>query len=199
MKRKVLHFFLFMLLGGASFSLKGQQPPVRMNVLPEGYYRATVEGGDTMAVIRLRSLYVFPKPRFRNKREAARYWKLVRDVKKTLPYAKMVYNTLIETYEYIETMPNEADQQAHLKLFAEYKPQLKKLTFSQGKLLIKLIDRECNQSSYQLVKAFLGPFRAGFWNLFAGMFGASLKMEYDPQGKDRQIEQIVLLVESGVL
>ena len=117
-----------MLLGGASFSLKGQQPPVRMNVLPEGYYRATVEGGDTMAVIRLRSLYVFPKPRFRNKREAARYWKLVRDVKKTLPYAKMVYNTLIETYEYIETMPNEADQQAHLKrmekeLFAEYKPQ----------------------------------------------------------------------------
>ena len=193
-----------MLLGGASFSLKGQQPPVRMNVLPEGYYQATVEGGDTMAVIRLRSLYVFPKPRFRNKREAARYWKLVRDVKKTLPYAKMVYNTLIETYEYIETMPNEADQQAHLKrmekeLFAEYKPQLKKLTFSQGKLLIKLIDRECNQSSYQLVKAFLGPFRAGFWNLFAGMFGASLKMEYDPQGKDRQIEQIVLLVESGVL
>ena len=204
MKRKVLHFFLFMLLGGASFSLKGQQSPVRMNVLPEGYYQATVEGGDTMAVIRLRSLYVFPKPRFRNKREAARYWKLVRDVKKTLPYAKMVYNTLIETYEYIETMPNEADQQAHLKrmekeLFAEYKPQLKKLTFSQGKLLIKLIDRECNQSSYQLVKAFLGPFRAGFWNLFAGMFGASLKMEYDPQGKDRQIEQIVLLVESGVL
>lgn len=204
MKRKILHFFLFIFLGCVSFSLKGQQPPVKMNVLPEGYYRATVEGKDTLAIIRLRSLYVFPKPRFRNKREAARYWKLVRDVKKTLPYAKMVYDTLIETYEYIETMPDEADRQAHLKrmekeLFAEYKPQLKKLTFSQGKLLIKLIDRECNQSSYQLVKAFLGPFRAGFWNLFAGMFGASLKMEYDPQGKDKQIEQIVLLVESGAL
>ena len=85
------------------------------------------------------------------------------------------------------------------ELFAQYKPQLKKLTFSQGKLLIKLIDRECNQTSYHLVKAFLGSFRAGFWNIFAGMFGASLKTEYDPYGKDAQIEQIVLQVERGML
>ena len=76
---------------------------------------------------------------------------------------------------------------------------MKKLTFAQGKLLIKLIDRECNQSSYHLVKAFLGSFRAGFWNLFAGMFGASLKTEYDPQGKDAEIERIVVQVENGML
>ena len=125
-------------------------------------------------------------------------------MKKTLPYAKLVYETLIETYEYIETLPTEKEQQEHLKrmekeLFAQYKPELKKMTLSQGKLLIKLIDRECNQSSYHLVKAFLGSFRAGFWNLFAGMFGASLKTEYDPIGKDALTERIVVLVESGAL
>ena len=111
---------------------------------------------------------------------------------------------MIETYEYIETLPTEKEQQEHLKrmekeLFAQYKPELKKMTLSQGKLLIKLIDRECNQSSYHLVKAFLGSFRAGFWNLFAGMFGASLKTEYDPKGKDALTERIVVLVESGAL
>ena len=73
------------------------------------------------------------------------------------------------------------------------------LTFALGKLLIKLIDRECNQSSYHLGKAFLGSFRAGFWNLFAGMFGASLKTEYDPKGKDAEIERIVVQVENGML
>ena len=116
----------------------------------------------------------------------------------------MVYETLIETYEYIETLPDEKSKQEHLKrmekeLFKEYKPELKKLTFSQGKLLIKLIDRECNQSSYNLLKAFLGSFRASFWNLFAGMFGASLKTEYDPEGKDFMLERIVVLVENGLL
>ena len=172
--------------------------------MPEGYYRAQVEGKDTIATITLRSVQVFPKPKFKNRREEAKYWKLVRDVKKTLPYAKMVYETLIETYEYIETMPTEEERTRHLKrmekeLFAQYKPELKKLTFAQGKLLIKLIDRECNQSSYHLVKAFLGSFRAGFWNLFAGMFGASLKTEYDPKGKDAEIERIVVQVENGML
>ena len=116
----------------------------------------------------------------------------------------MVYETLIETYEYIETLPTEKAKQEHLKrmekeLFAEYKPVLKKLSLSQGKLLIKLIDRECNQSSYNLVKAFLGSFRAGFWNLFAGLFGASLKTEYDPYGKDALTEQVVILVENGLI
>ena len=152
----------------------------------------------------LREIYIYPQVKFKNKREQARYTKLVRDVKRTLPYAKMVYETLIETYEYIETIPDEKSRQAHLKrmekeLFQEYKPQLKKLTFSQGKLLIKLIDRECNQSSYNLLKAYLGSFRAGFWNIFAGMFGASLKTEYDPKGKDAMTERVVVLVENGLI
>lgn len=193
-----------MLLTTCWLMAQEQNKPIKMNVLPEGYNRAYLEGKDTVAIVNLRQIYVYPQVKFRNRREEQKYWKLVRDVKRTLPYAKMVYETLIETYEYIETLPDEKSKQAHLKrmekeLFAEYKPQLKKLTFSQGKLLIKLIDRECNQSSYQLVKAFLGSFRAGFWNFFAGMFGASLKAEYDPKGEDAMTERIVVLVENGLL
>ena len=85
------------------------------------------------------------------------------------------------------------------QLFKEYKPQLKRLSYSQGKLLIKLVDRECNQSSYHLLKAYLGSFRAGFWNFFASMFGASLKAQYDPKGKDKVTERVVVLVEHGLL
>lgn len=177
---------------------------IKINTLPEGIYKAYLEGKDTIPIINLQEVFIYPQIKFKNKREQARYNKLVRDIKRTLPYAKLVYATLIETYEYIETLPNEKAKQEHLKrmekeLFKEYKPELKKLTFSQGKLLIKLIDRECNQSSYNLLKAFLGSFRAGFWNLFAGMFGASLKTEYDPEGKDFMIERIVVLVENGLL
>lgn len=86
-----------------------------MNVLPEGYNRAYLDGKDTVAIVNLREVYVFPKVKFRNKREEQKYWKLVRDVKRTLPYAKMVYETLIETYEYIETLPDEKSKQEHLK------------------------------------------------------------------------------------
>ena len=76
---------------------------------------------------------------------------------------------------------------------------MKKLTFSQGKLLIKLINRECNQSSYQLVKAFMGPFKAVFYQTFAALFGASLKKEYHPEDEDKLVERVIILVENGQL
>ncbi|MCC8199391.1 MAG: DUF4294 domain-containing protein [Tannerellaceae bacterium] len=195
-------WLLFILLSVTE--IKGQVIPQK-NVVPEGYQRAYIdENNDTIPIVRLRTVYVYPEVKFKNKKEQQQYTKLVRDVKRTLPYAKMIYDTLIETYEYMKTLPNDKARQDHLKrmekeLFKEYKPELKKLTFSQGKLLIKLVDRECNQSSYNLVKAYLGTFRASFWNLFAGMFGASLKTEYDPKGKDALTERVVVLVENGLI
>ena len=173
-------------------------------IIPDGYALGTVENGDTIPHVYLPTVYVFPELKFKNEKERQQYNKLVRDVKRTLPYARIVYETLIETYEYIETLPDEKAKKAHLKrmekeLYAQYKPELKKLTLSQGKLLIKLVDRECHQSSYNLAKAYLGSFRAGFWNLFAGMFGASLKTEYDPNGKDALTERVVLLVQCGAI
>ena len=82
-------------------------------------------------------------------------------------------------------------------IYNQYKPVMKKLTYSQGKLLIKLIYRECNSSSYDILQAFLGPVRAGFWQAFSSIFGASLRKEYDADGTDRLTERVVLLVEAG--
>lgn len=159
---------------------------------------------DTLVMLRLPEMYVFPQITFKNKEEERQYRKLVYDVKKTLPYAKLVYETLLETYEYMETLPNEKKKNEHLKrmekdLYEEYMPVLKKMTKSQGKLLIKLIDRECNQSSYELIKAFLGSGRAFFWHGVGSIFGANIKSEYDPEGKDKLIEEVIQLVEAGLI
>ena len=162
--------------------------------------------GDTIPHITLKTIYVYPKIKFKSKKQEKFYWKLVRDVKKTLPLAKEVKRAVIETYEYMETLPDKKSKDRHIKdvekgVKKQYTPVMKKLTFKQGKLLIKLIDRECNQSSYHLIKAFMGPFKAGFYQTFASLFGASLKKEYDPDNDedDRLIERIATLVENGQL
>lgn len=172
-----------------------------------GYYHfIEAETGDTLMMLVINPVIIYPHERFRNKDEEKFYWKTVRDVKKTLPYAKLISSTLLETYEYINTYQNEKQKQAYLKqfekdMFNQYKPQMKKLTKNQGKLLIKLINRETNQSSYSILKAFLGTFRAGFWQTFSKFFGASLKTGYNP-AKDKQdamIERICVQVEQGTL
>ena len=165
--------------------------------------RIVTDAGDTATLVILRPIYCFPKRTFKSQKEKEYYWRNVRDVKKVLPYAKLVHRALIETYEYIQTLPEE-EREKHLKrmekeLFEEYKPVLKEFTYSQAKLLIRLIDRECNQSSYHLIKAFLGGFRASFWQTFGAMFGVSLRKEWEPEGKDRILEEIVVLVENGQL
>ena len=124
--------------------------------------------GDSITVIIMPELPVYPPLKFKNRREVIRYNKLVRNVKKTLPIAKMVNQTITETYEYLETLPTKREKDAHIRavekgIKKQYTPQMKKLTYSQGKLLIKLVDRECNQNSYEIVKAFFGPFKAGFY------------------------------------
>ena len=132
------------------------------------------------------------------------YNRLVYNIKKVLPIAKEVNKIIVETYEYLETLPNKKAKDEHMKLVEksikkEYTPRMKKLTYSQGKLLIKLVYRECNSSSYNLVQAFLGPVKAGFYQAFAWAFGASLKKDYDPNGVDRLTERVVLQVEAGQL
>ncbi len=160
--------------------------------------------GDSITVIVMPELPVYPPLKFKNRREAMRYNRLVYNVKKTLPIAKLVNQTIAETYEYIEKLPTKKEKDAHIRavekgIKKQYTPQMKKLTYSQGKLLIKLVDRECNQSSYEIVKAFFGPFKAGFYQAFAAIFGASLKKDYDPDADDRLTERVVRLVEAGAL
>ena len=158
--------------------------------------------GDSIQYMEMNNVYVYPQLTFKNKKQAGQYMRLVQNVKKVLPIAKEARQMLIETTELLDMLPDEKAKEEHIKrveddIFRTYKPKMKKLTYSQGKLLIKLIDRECHSSSYDMIKAFMGPIRAGFWQVFAWGFGASLKKEYDPEGVDRMTERVVRMVESG--
>lgn len=163
-----------------------------------------LQGRDSIQYVELNNIYIYPKPVFKNEKQRMAYNRLVYNIKKVLPIAKEVNKIIVETYEYLETLPNKKAKDEHMKLVEksikkEYTPRMKKLTYSQGKLLIKLVYRECNSSSYNLVQAFLGPVKAGFYQAFAWAFGASLKKNYDPNGVDRLTERVVLQVEAGQL
>lgn len=187
---------LFALLPSVSAKAQDKSPSGGV-LLPMCVYN-----GDTIPYINLPTVYIFKPLKFRNDRERTEYYRLVRNVKRVYPISREINRTIIETYEYLQTLPNEKARQRHIKrvekgLKDQYTPQMKKLSFAQGKLLIKLVDRQSSQTSYELVKAFMGPFKAGFYQTFAALFGASLKKEYDPTGDDKLTERVVLLVESG--
>lgn len=163
-----------------------------------------LDGGDSIQYMEMNNVYVYPPVAFKNERQAGAYMRLVRNVKLVLPIAKEARQMIQETYEVLESLPDKKAKDEHMKrvekeIVKTYKPRMKKLTYSQGKLLIKLIYRECNSSSYDIVKAFLGPVRAGFWQAFSAIFGASLRKGYDPEGTDRLTERVVLMVEAGQL
>lgn len=159
---------------------------------------------DSVTHIVFPTLHKFPPQEFKNERERRHYNRLIANVKKTLPLAKLVRITVLETYEYLNTLPSQEAREAHLKaveagLKKQYLPVLKRLNRSQGRLLIKLIDRECNQTGYHIAQAFIGSFKANAYQALAFCFGQSLTKRYDPQGDDQFTERIVLMVESGQL
>ena len=160
--------------------------------------------GDTIPVVHLPNVYIYRPPSFDSRRQERFYWRNVRDVKKTLPIAREVRGIIVETYEYLLTIPDEKAREKHLSavekgLLEQYTPQMKKLTLRQGKMLIKLIDRECNQTGFDLIKVFMGRFKANFYQTFAALFGASLKKEYDPEIEDAEIEEIIFWIDNGAL
>ncbi len=170
------------------------------------YYvgRDYIYDGDTIWTVLMPEMPVYKPLKFKNKRQLQKYNKLVYNVKRVLPLAQEVNRIIAETYTVLEKLPTKKEKEAHIKniekeLMQRYKPEMKKLTYSQGKLLIKLVDRECNQSGYEVIQAFLGPARATFYQIFAWTFNASLKKEYDAEGDDRLIERIVRQVEAGIL
>lgn len=172
--------------------------------------RDTLDGyvvlGDTIYTRELPEVIIKPKPRtnFKNRRQRRHYGRLLRDVKKTLPYAKIAGKLLVEVNDSLQKIPNKKIQNKYLKtvekeLFAEYEPILRKMSIRQGRVLIKLIDRECQITSYEVVKIYRGGFSAFFWQGIARIFGSDLKSTYDPNGEDALMEEVVLLVEAGVV
>lgn len=167
---------------------------------------ATVVEGDTIASVQLDEITIYAKRIFPSARKQRQYDKLTRNVIKMYPIAKEIKTILVETYLYMQTLPDDKARQKHLEVveqgvWDQYLPVMKRCTLAQGKLLIKLIDRECNQTSYELINAFIGGFKARFYQTFAALFGASLKKEYNPDkdDEDAMIEEIIWMIDNDML
>lgn len=163
-----------------------------------------IVGQDTIPQVELAGIEVFSFKIFKTRRETQQNSRLVRNVKKVYPYAKLAGLKLRE-YEIIlsqvqtEKEKNRIMKKLEQEIKDEYGGELEKLTISQGKILIKLIDRETGNTSYDLVRDFRGGFMAFFYQSFARVFGYDLKTKYDPDGEDQNIEIIVRMIENGVL
>jgi hypothetical protein len=166
--------------------------------------RAVVIDGDTLWVADLDEVYIFPTKKFKNRRERRRYTRLIYNVKKAYPWARLAGDKLAEVEVHLMSLETEKEQKEYIKLIEkellkDYKEDLKKLTLTQGRILIKLVDRETGDTSYELVKELRGNLSAVFWQALARLFGSNLKSEYEAEGEDRMIEQIVILIENGQL
>ena len=162
-----------------------------------------ITGNDTLYLAWLKDIYVFPPMKFKNKKQEKFYWRTVRDVKKTLPYAKLVAKEMQRTDSVMRQMDKRQKKkfwkQYEKTLMQQYKVDLSQWTAAQGQMLMKLIDRETSMTSYEVIELYKGSFVADLWQLVAKMVGNDLKEEYDGNDKDKIVERIILLVESGQL
>lgn len=166
-----------------------------------GYWHQewTVERGDSIPMIHALPVYVFSRPV-----DLRRYRRLVDAVKKVYPIAKIAKTRMAEMEEELCRLPTKKAQKAYIKevyhqIKDEYTPVLKHMTRTQGRVLLKLIDRETEYTAYEVLREFRGGFVAGFWQGVSRIFGQDLKSEYDKQNEDRMIEQIVIYYEAGLL
>ncbi|MDD4141246.1 MAG: DUF4294 domain-containing protein [Bacteroidales bacterium] len=161
-------------------------------------------GADTLYEYTLPEVTIYPQKVFKSKRHKREYMKLLFNVRKVYPYAKMAGEKLKLYAPILDTLKTKRERDKYFdviedELWAEYGDKLKKFTVSQGAILIKLVDRECQRSTYQVLKDFRGGFSAFFYQSFARLWGYNLKVKYDAEGEDKDIEEIVLMIESGQL
>lgn len=158
-----------------------------------------VESGDSTPLVHILPVYIFSRPV-----DLRRYRKLVEAVKKVYPVAKIAKAQMAEMEAELTRLPTKRAQKEYIKgvyhqIKDEYTPVLKHMTSTQGRVLLKLIDRETEYTAYEVLKEFRGGFVAGFWQGVSRIFGQNLKSEYDKSGEDKIIEQIVVYYEAGML
>jgi hypothetical protein len=158
--------------------------------------------GDTIPRIELDAVLIMPKKVYNNERDKRKFLRLVRKIKKVLPYAKLANNTLYQVQLKLDSIEDKSQQKKYIKLVDKalkerYGEELKRLTISEGRILIKLIDRETGDTSYELIEELRGSFSAFMWQSLARLFGENLKQDYDAEGEDKLIEEIILRIEAG--
>lgn len=180
-----------------------QLPPIKLKTPPGKRYPATIQGNDTIATLYLPTVLIIEDIVFKSKRDENKYKKLVRDVKKVYPYAKAAGQKMKE-YNQLLAGKSESEKKRLMKdaensLKKEFSKDIENMTVNQGRILLKLIDRETGNNSYYLIEEFRGGFSAFFWQSIGNIFDINLKTQYDPDGEDRQIENIVLMIQKGLI
>ena len=170
-----------------------------LNIVP-----VTSIDGETIPHLTIDEVEVFFHPTFTRKRYARRYSRLVKNVKKVYPYAKFIKVKLDDINDHLMDIEDDREQKKYIKqvqkeIVDEFESDVRKMTFTQGKILIKLIDRETGETSYKWLKEMRGDLFAGFWQTVARIFGNDLKAEFDAKGEDRNIDQIVRMIDAGVI
>ena len=168
------------------------------------YLGIQVQGGDTLLLVRLHDVHVFPQLVFKNKKQEKFYWRTVRDVKKTLPYAKMIVRDMEYADAQLALIQDKKERRKwwrkfEKQLFRKYEKDFRNMTASQGMMLMKLMDRETDRTSYELIKHYRSKASADFWQFVAKLFRNDLKEGYDGTDKDRIVERVITLVEAGQL
>jgi len=192
-------FVILILFSTSLFSQTKQENKKEVSVT----YNIVING-DTIAQFEIPEITVIPPFKFTSKKQKRRYSRLVRNIKKVYPYAKLANKILAKVNHQIDSLDSRQSAKKYIKkankeLQKRYGKELKKLTITQGRLLIKLIDRETGSTSYELIKELKGTFSAVMWQSLARLFGENLKEEYDKNEEDKMIEHIVLMIEAGQL
>lgn len=171
---------------------------------PEMITKAIIIKGDTVPVYVMKDVYIYGPVLLQNKHDAVKYTKLVRNVKKVYPYAAITAVKVEEMNKIVAGAKNERERKKLMKQYedelrAQFEEDIKNLSYSQGIILIKLIDRQTGITSYDIIKEFRGKVLASFYQTIGKLFGYDLKATYDPEGEDKEIEQIVRMIETGNL
>ncbi|MDG5799069.1 DUF4294 domain-containing protein [Marinilabiliaceae bacterium ANBcel2] len=168
------------------------------------YFKSIVVNGDTIPEVMLKEVKVIAPFNFRDEREYRQYHRLIRDIELTLPFARLAAQKLEDISEDVEAAETRRERRRLVRdtereLFDEYEDSLRSLSFRQGRLLMRLIDRETGDTTYEIIREYKGGVSAFFWQGIARIFGANLKDEYEPDRKDLMIEHIIERMDAGVL
>ena len=201
MKIKTVIVFIFLV--GLSAAIKAQNKEYLLPP-PDNIVQYKLENGDTVYMARIQEVIIFPKRVFTSEAQRRHYGRLVRNVKKVYPYALMAREKYYTVAAHLQTLKTDKEKRDYIKqveqeIKNEYEDDLKGLTITQGRILLKLIDRETGETSYDLLKEFKGSFNAVFWQTLARIFGNNLKSEFDANGDDAMINEIIVLIENGQL
>jgi len=179
------------------------QDTIRMEL--DGHpVHAIIQSGDTIFISNLEEVNIQPNRRTPSTRDLRQYRRLIYNVKKVYPYAKLAGEKFAEINNTLQNLETNKEQREYIKqiekeLLADFEEDLKNLTVTQGRILIKLIDRETSYTSYEVVKDLRGSFQAAFWQAIARLFGSNLKAEFDAAGEDKIVDEIMIMIENGQL